>query len=962
MKKSFSKNTTVKCKSSRNHRGVALVFTLGILGLLAVLALGFASTALLNLKISENTSNIIYAQNIARSIALARGMYGVVNNLDFSKIYSSSTDTNLDWLWKLDTKLSGTEIFKYESTSNVRWQYVKDPNNNKILGRFAYVVVPDKGRLDPSVNIANGTGIDGASEKQVGINNPTWSGSPGLLSNAVTGNYRWTTFWEIFNQLGSNITTAQKTTFFADGINVGQLKSPEAYWAGEFYRRFNLNRSDWGTITVSDLVGSGNTAFSSSDTVDVMKGIPWLKNWNDKLTSLYPSPTTDSDKEKAYMAKQIAANIIQYNRAETSNTVTDLVDSADWTATAPAYAGVGKHPMLNEMGYKFNTQATLTASPYPDATTPTAYDYTLTYVFNVSFGAELIDMFGIVGTKADSEIALTNWAVNATYAWVDVSKGTGSSPLTFNNYGQFGLLDTAFNSATEATVEKTNTIAGATGWNTSYTKSGDFWKMSTVTKTLTFRIAQATDHSALIKAGLKIKNISITPGRAVLKYNSKQRDFANLPTPTVDVTEYDAKVERTFSYALETNDPRVNHYSTDWKDVKLPTGTAGALQVTTTEAIDYGGSIGTCNTLSGINDTDRDKGTTADPGYEVGVKRISSAFIRNGTMQSVWELGCISRAEAWRTLNLTRTNNASSPDYTYAKGDGLLLDQVKLTDSTRPEGPNFKYGKVNINSDVTPVFRALVDDTRFPWYNSDFETGNTAQTNLLSVTTGTNLNTTTNPIVANTYPHASTCECIACLIQARSKILPFYNRSELLVDVADVANLPGYSALTVANQTALTTNLGKLRARLLSPLQYLASPPSGSDSTTKAAQEQLIGKIIPLLKTEPSDMVYVIVLAQTIRDVGGTPAYIDWNGDGAYSASNVSDAVSLKKAGFIRTGESVSCVTGASVAETYAAAATAIGTYEIGADKITSEAKLVAVLVQDPITRKWRIARYQYVE
>ncbi|OQA85488.1 MAG: hypothetical protein BWY31_01889 [Lentisphaerae bacterium ADurb.Bin242] len=982
MKKLFS-------YKNKKQRGVALVFTLGILGLLTVVALGFASTALINRKVAENCANISYAQTIARSIALPRAMFAVRNIASLEQFYSTSTDPKTyDWLWKLDTSLHGVQLFKYQytavvdSTTNaVDWVYVRDssddPNSNggRILGRYAYVVIPDKGRLDPSVNIAHGDTIDGASETQIGINNSTWSD---LLKAAITAspNYRWTTFWEIFNKLGivkGSSDWDKWVDFFQDGVNIGQLKYPEAYWvdgdsdakkdSGELYRRFNLNRSDWETLTVAELIGSGDTTFNSADTVDIMKGIPWLNAWS------YSHDNWTAD----LMKKQIAANIIQYNRADTADTVSD---SADWMTTAPTYAGVGKHPMLNEVGFKLNTQATLTAASY-DTGTEIVYDYTLTYAFNVSFGTELIDMFQKLSTATDrkiAEITLPSWSFNATYTWI-----SGGSPQTFNSFGQFqgAVTDTSFNSSSEVTVGKVQTIDGSVWWNVPYTPSTSFWQEYNVTKTFSFRINSSTDFSDQIKNLLKIKNISVVPGTAVLKYDSRQRDFAILPNSSADSTEYDATVESNFTYALETTDPRVNHYSTDWTPVPSSTPV-----MTTTDPNDYKGTKGACNsTVSGtIHAANRDIGTTSDPGYGIDDKRISSAFIRHGTMQSVWELGCISRAEAWRTLNLTRTNNAATPDYTYEKGDGKILDQVKLTDSTRPEGPNFKYGKVNINSDVTQVFQALTDTTipptyslpRFPWFNSDFETSNPDQKTLLDVA-GTSLNVIPSPpppdpspIIPTTYPHASNCECLACLIQKRSKILPFNNRSELLMDAADVANLHGYSTWDLTKQSTLSTLHAKIRARMLSPLQYMASPPPNSDSNTKAAQEQLLGKLMPLLRAETSDVVYVIVLAQTIRDIGGTPAFIDWNGDGDYSDtfndSSSFDLTAMKKAGYVRTGETTSSVSSVSVQETYNTTDTHIGTYEIGADKITSEAKLIAVLVQDPVTRKWRIARYQYVE
>ena len=72
--KNVERNETIMKKyiSIRNRkksRGVAVIFTLGILGLLTVMALGFASTALLNRKIADNTSSADYARHIAKNIA-----------------------------------------------------------------------------------------------------------------------------------------------------------------------------------------------------------------------------------------------------------------------------------------------------------------------------------------------------------------------------------------------------------------------------------------------------------------------------------------------------------------------------------------------------------------------------------------------------------------------------------------------------------------------------------------------------------------------------------------------------------------------------------------------------------------------------------------------------------------------------------------------------------------------------
>ena len=41
---------------------------------------------------------------------------------------------------------------------------------------------------------------------------------------------------------------------------------------------------------------------------------------------------------------------------------------------------------------------------------------------------------------------------------------------------------------------------------------------------------------------------------------------------------------------------------------------------------------------------------------------------------------------------------------------------------------------------------------------------------------------------------------------------------------------------------------------------------------------------------------------------------------------------------------------------------TTVGTYDYGADKITGETKLIAEMIKDENTGKWKIAGYRYVE
>ena len=114
---------------------------------------------------------------------------------------------------------------------------------------------------------------------------------------------------------------------------------------------------------------------------------------------------------------------------------------------------------------------------------------------------------------------------------------------------------------------------------------------------------------------------------------------------------------------------------------------------------------------AGIAGTDYDKETVTDPAAAgQDNPRLSTAFIRNAPMQSLWELGVIHRASAWKTINIkgaTVTEGSSvrrmelsdikekysldAAGIDYIDGDGMLLDQVKLTSAA------YSGGKLDVN-------------------------------------------------------------------------------------------------------------------------------------------------------------------------------------------------------------------------------------------------------------------------
>jgi len=220
----------------------------------------------------------------------------------------------------------------------------------------------------------------------------------------------------------------------------------------------------------------------------------------------------------------------------------------------------------------------------------------------------------------------------------------------------------------------------------------------------------------------------------------------DLDPATLTFADSNAAKER-FAYlsGMEARDPRQNLYFTrasapaDFKSDASDWKCLPALQAKSAETVAENiGSInidasgtpsGTANSCSnpsapfsagdkfsasadaGEGGSDYDKETVADPawrGNEAG-QHMSTAYIRNAPMQSLWELGAIHRGSAWETINIKRavmgsgssrrrvelsdskTGDLAAAGVPYVNGDGLILDQVKLTSKA------YTSGKLDVN-------------------------------------------------------------------------------------------------------------------------------------------------------------------------------------------------------------------------------------------------------------------------
>ena len=202
----------------------------------------------------------------------------------------------------------------------------------------------------------------------------------------------------------------------------------------------------------------------------------------------------------------------------------------------------------------------------------------------------------------------------------------------------------------------------------------------------------------------------------------------------------DARQNLNFTNALTTGDFKAD--ASDWKSKPvLQKGEGNSFDVgtMTVDASDesiftYTGKVNSCSNPSvpfseedkfktssdpedpsaGVPGIDFDKENVSDPAWKGNNanQHISTAFIRNAPMQSLWELGAIHRGSAWETINIKGaavsdggdsrrmalsdfTNTRKLADTTngiaYQNGDAGILDQVKLTSKA------YSSGKLNVN-------------------------------------------------------------------------------------------------------------------------------------------------------------------------------------------------------------------------------------------------------------------------
>ena len=267
------------------------------------------------------------------------------------------------------------------------------------------------------------------------------------------------------------------------------------------------------------------------------------------------------------------------------------------------------------------------------------------------------------------------------------------------------------------------------------------------------------------------------------------------------------------------------------------------------------------------DDEKRDLELAAQPGCTgtANDKYISTAFIRNAPMMSPWEIGFIHRGIRWQTINIRRAcnpdNNGSAISISghrphqdkwdlagtsYIRGDGGILDQIKMTEKCAT------YGKINVNRlrSNDPLFNAALD---INIANALFENISYGQS------------------VSNFYT-----------ISTRDSSENF--QIGTAQDGTLIGSFNGFAAMT-ASRSAHTS-----RAQFIEWAAGKMETAFGTmtPENTDAAQEEIIGKTVNLICAENSSpsQIQVVVIAQSIRDVGGSQ-FKRVNKPSEYSGSGV---------------------------------------------------------------------------
>ncbi|MDT8392156.1 MAG: hypothetical protein RRC34_16765 [Lentisphaeria bacterium] len=755
-----------------DERGSALVLVLGVLALLLISATVFIFTANTEREAASVNADVTKARLIARGKmeAAAAIIYAKAQN----KMYPGGIDVmnagrngvgwdDIYFRPSIDNVLPKTVYsnglnealhlnvgFDYtpatiesEFYSTISWHLLQyNPGDGvKIYGRGAYVFIDESGKLDINGALTdaepyfdkNGNGSWDAGEFYIDINgngsydatavpegdeaNSTGSSPQFINLQQLFTRYTWTGLlgggdanafrtrrqgtvnrWLSWRQMyaadyagplfvkppNNTYLLQAKDTIFPRSYDKEAYSALDGTGARQDYSRFSFSRFDWDAYSPADTDGDGlydlagtvhRQIWDDTDT-NYSASIPWLADMTATL-DVDGNGTPGEASDNTALRNQVIANIIDYGDS-------DNIPTHDY-AGAKTYCGLEKVPYINEaaLSCSYVVDDLGDADATNDTGVLTVYGY-----------VEMINMYGDGLSFNEEEIFL------------DVTATIDGVPTTYN-----------FSAPAKAVAMPANS----------------YHVVSMTPQTTNVPVPNATTCTVVIDS----VNVVFKNGTTVYDFSV----VSNTSTASFDLTD------STAAYASsETYDPRSNTVPTMWAwDGGGISGTALGSGTGSLGVFDSGTNTFTASLLANRNTFSYPDGssplgltgyTTKGTHYDTEMATdpaagISTAYIRNAPMQSLWELGAIHRGEPWRTINLL-TYNENPATATYVNGDAILLDQCTIG------WEKVAYGRLNMNS---PLNRAWYPVLRTVNLGAGYDYANAG-----AVISDANINTLTNNI------------------------------------------------------------------------------------------------------------------------------------------------------------------------------------------------------------------------
>lgn len=790
-------------KSVERERGVALIFTLAMLGLLMMMLLAFVGSMSVKKTVSSNAANktqlnLLVDSAAARAALQMRDLEREGKPLDYAvskpvSAESGGSGSGADSInSKFETKLTGTgndiDLYKTGLVNNQHngvtpeWINVTDSITGGVtpVARYAYAVIPNAYPILNLRALGNEARIGGALNEfklsAVDSKFPNFTINTSTEKPYLTDKESYKILY-----LGDNLVDYNDNLLLAY-TTIGDNLVEDVYYYKDFsslsnsgtaiLRRYDLGvklKSPSGSLFDSDSVASnervplllfGNTSSSDDgDMNDFTTGYDTAVHYKENGVDVGEYPQNNKAAEylpffrkfdngsekgtfddKYQLRNQIAANLIDYMLKEETSVTSDISpekESITWNGILgtvseqgswrldigdatmdkkwPSYTGNKRTLYLNEAGvvvwFELETRA----------------DNRLYYTVHVIPMVELIDIYGLGITDAESAES-----VNIDEMLEDYCMGVS---------GKVKFRITAGNSSTDLISLDLPDI---------YTKPSEYVNISKKERGMYFipkwSISEVDKIDQLIgneykgsfefipgaspSINIEISDVKVEITAAKLLKKDNYGDFIPVDFAKIEA-DGDNSIEANEIYSdsinvikgthnvtlyasAYTNDPRQNLNKDDWdnKRARFISGTPIGSGYTDIDSFkedeDEEDSNNSATSFGKVNphdyeDIDSDKkdsesgikeavGDNSTGEWEIAAvfealpdeRPISTAFIRQAPMESLWELGFIHRGIKWQTINLKAVQ--TSPDWdistfsdsSYEKGDAEILDMVCL--------------------------------------------------------------------------------------------------------------------------------------------------------------------------------------------------------------------------------------------------------------------------------------------